>query len=210
MKNREEYTELTELELEEKYSHYKEELFNLRFQAVTGQLANPSRIQIVKHNIARILTQLSAIQKARIKNGLKEEFDTMLKEKNVDPMKVPLKEKLGLLKERLAWKARKLNQSIRSEVDFKVDELIKTLRGRISEKLRTEKGEKQAQLRASSKRLRDPKFTVRKKFLDKLSSMGLNEASQIASLKETKRAKLNELSRIRTLQRELATGKLPF
>lgn len=210
MKNREEYTELTELELEEKYSHYKEELFNLRFQAVTGQLANPSRIQTVKHNIARILTQLSAMQKARIKTGLKEEFDTMLKEKNVDPMKVPLREKLGLLKERLAWKARKLNQSIRSEVDFKVEELVKALRGKISEKLRNEKGEKQAQLRASSKRLRDPKFTVRKKFLDKLSSMGLNEASQIASLKETKRAKLNELSRIRTLQRELATGKLPF
>lgn len=56
MKNREDFSELNELELEEKYKHYKEELFNLRFQAVTGQLANPSRISLVRRNIARVKT----------------------------------------------------------------------------------------------------------------------------------------------------------
>jgi large subunit ribosomal protein L29 len=36
----------------------KEELFNLRFQMATGQLDNPSRIKIVRHDVARILTVL--------------------------------------------------------------------------------------------------------------------------------------------------------
>ena len=43
MKNREDFSELNEQELEDKYKHFKEELFNLRFQAVTGQLANPAK-----------------------------------------------------------------------------------------------------------------------------------------------------------------------
>ena len=34
----------------------KEELFNLRFQAVTGQLDNNRRLQVVRHDIARIYT----------------------------------------------------------------------------------------------------------------------------------------------------------
>jgi len=34
----------------------KEELFNLRFQAATGQLENNSRIKAVKRDIARIYT----------------------------------------------------------------------------------------------------------------------------------------------------------
>jgi len=36
----------------------KEELFNLRFQSATGQLDNPSRIKVVRHDIARLLTVL--------------------------------------------------------------------------------------------------------------------------------------------------------
>jgi large subunit ribosomal protein L29 len=36
----------------------KEELFNLRFQLVTGQLDNYSRIKEVKKDIARAMTQL--------------------------------------------------------------------------------------------------------------------------------------------------------
>ena len=36
----------------------KEELFNLRFQAATGQLENPGRIRSVKRDIARIYTVL--------------------------------------------------------------------------------------------------------------------------------------------------------
>ena len=36
----------------------KEELFNLRFQAATGQLDNASRLKAVKRDIARIYTVL--------------------------------------------------------------------------------------------------------------------------------------------------------
>ena len=36
----------------------KEELFNLRFQLVTGQLDNYSRIKAVKKNVARAMTEL--------------------------------------------------------------------------------------------------------------------------------------------------------
>lgn len=36
----------------------KEELFNLRFQLATGQADNTSRIEIVRHDVARVLTIL--------------------------------------------------------------------------------------------------------------------------------------------------------
>ena len=36
----------------------KEELFNLRFQAATGQLENNSRLRAVKRDIARIYTTM--------------------------------------------------------------------------------------------------------------------------------------------------------
>ena len=36
----------------------KEELYNLRFQLVTGQLDNYSRIKEVKKNVARAMTEL--------------------------------------------------------------------------------------------------------------------------------------------------------
>jgi large subunit ribosomal protein L29 len=52
-------TELRELpddELRLKLDEGKEELFNLRFQVVTGQLDNPRRIKEVKREIARVLT----------------------------------------------------------------------------------------------------------------------------------------------------------
>ena len=43
-------------ELETKVLEFKEELFNLRFQAVTRQLENPKRISNVKKDIARAMT----------------------------------------------------------------------------------------------------------------------------------------------------------
>jgi len=43
-------------ELETKLVEAKEELFNLRFQLVTGQLDNPMRIKQVRKQVARILT----------------------------------------------------------------------------------------------------------------------------------------------------------
>jgi large subunit ribosomal protein L29 len=44
--------------LEEKLRESKEELFNLRFQAATGQLESHGRLQQVRREIARIYTVL--------------------------------------------------------------------------------------------------------------------------------------------------------
>ncbi len=43
-------------ELVAKLSEAKAELFNLRFQAATGQLDNNRRLQVVRRDIARIYT----------------------------------------------------------------------------------------------------------------------------------------------------------
>jgi large subunit ribosomal protein L29 len=51
-----ELRELPDDELRQRYSEGKEELFNLRFQIVTGQLDDPRRIKEVKREIARVLT----------------------------------------------------------------------------------------------------------------------------------------------------------
>jgi len=48
--------DLTMAELEEELKKMKNELFNLRFQHVTGQLENPMRMTDVKRDIARIKT----------------------------------------------------------------------------------------------------------------------------------------------------------
>jgi large subunit ribosomal protein L29 len=51
-----ELRELADDELKQQLEEHKEELFNLRFQIVTGQLDDPRRIKAVKREIARILT----------------------------------------------------------------------------------------------------------------------------------------------------------
>ena len=48
--------ELAESDLEKELKKMKNELFNLRFQHVTGQLENPVRMRDVKRDIARIKT----------------------------------------------------------------------------------------------------------------------------------------------------------
>ena len=48
--------ELTMNELNEELKKMKNELFNLRFQHVTGQLENPMRMKDVKRDIAKIKT----------------------------------------------------------------------------------------------------------------------------------------------------------
>ena len=53
-----ELRELTDDELQEKLSDFKEELFNLRFQHATRQLDNPMRLKDVRRSIARIKTVL--------------------------------------------------------------------------------------------------------------------------------------------------------
>ena len=44
--------------LREELEKAKAELFNLRFQAATGQIENTGRIKVVKRDIARIMTVL--------------------------------------------------------------------------------------------------------------------------------------------------------
>jgi large subunit ribosomal protein L29 len=53
-------TELGDIDLLERLAETKEELFNLRFQNVTGQLDNSSRLGDVKRDIARIHTERRA------------------------------------------------------------------------------------------------------------------------------------------------------
>jgi large subunit ribosomal protein L29 len=48
--------DLTNADLETKLREAKEELFNLRFQAATGQLESHGRLRLVKRDIARIYT----------------------------------------------------------------------------------------------------------------------------------------------------------
>ena len=51
-----ELDELNDVDLETKLREAKEELFNLRFQAATGQLESHGRLRTVKKDIARIYT----------------------------------------------------------------------------------------------------------------------------------------------------------
>ena len=51
-----ELRELADDELASQLAENKEELFNLRFQIVTGQLDDPRRIRVVKTQIARVMT----------------------------------------------------------------------------------------------------------------------------------------------------------
>ena len=52
--------EINDGDLIEALNNSKEELFNLRFQLVTGQLDNFSRIKEVKKEVARAMTELRA------------------------------------------------------------------------------------------------------------------------------------------------------
>jgi len=54
--NAHELDELDATDLEAKLRESKEELFNLRFQAATGQLEGNGRLRTVKKDIARIYT----------------------------------------------------------------------------------------------------------------------------------------------------------
>jgi len=47
---------MTVEELMQQEKDHRKELFNLRFQKVTGEIENPMRIRQVKQGIARVLT----------------------------------------------------------------------------------------------------------------------------------------------------------
>jgi large subunit ribosomal protein L29 len=52
--------DLSDRDLLERLGEHKQELFNLRFQNVTGQLDNYSRLRQVNRDIARVNTELRA------------------------------------------------------------------------------------------------------------------------------------------------------
>jgi len=58
MNRAEMYHSQTTGELKEKLLSLKQELFNLRFQNSVGQLKNPQQLDIVKKDIARVMTIL--------------------------------------------------------------------------------------------------------------------------------------------------------
>ena len=47
---------MTDDELDHRLAERRQELFNLRFQSVTGSLENIARLKLTKREIARILT----------------------------------------------------------------------------------------------------------------------------------------------------------
>ena len=51
-----ELRDMTDEELEHRLAETRQELFNLRFQGVTGALENTARLTLAKREIARILT----------------------------------------------------------------------------------------------------------------------------------------------------------
>ena len=65
MKNN--YNDLSIQELTAEESKLRSELFNLTFQNKVGQLADTSRIRIVKKNIARVKTALNQKKSAGAK-----------------------------------------------------------------------------------------------------------------------------------------------
>jgi len=52
----EKFRDMTQVELNGELLKLKNELFNLRFQHVTGQLENPIKMRDVKRDIARVKT----------------------------------------------------------------------------------------------------------------------------------------------------------
>lgn len=51
-----ELRDLGDAELVEKLAQFKQELFDLRFSLVTGQLDNPTRLGLLRKDIARVRT----------------------------------------------------------------------------------------------------------------------------------------------------------
>ena len=60
-----EIRQLTEEELNTRLNDLKTELFNLRFQLASNQVANPMRISAVKKDIARVTTVMCANELGR-------------------------------------------------------------------------------------------------------------------------------------------------
>ncbi len=57
-----EIRDLSDKEKEEKVADLQQEYFNLRFQLATGKIENPSRLRLIRRDIARIKTIQNEIQ----------------------------------------------------------------------------------------------------------------------------------------------------
>jgi large subunit ribosomal protein L29 len=64
-----ELRELTDDDLGHRLAERRKELFNLRFQSVTGALENSTRLKLMKREIARILTIVHEREAEAAKNG---------------------------------------------------------------------------------------------------------------------------------------------
>ncbi len=60
-----EIKELTPEELDRQLEDSRRELLNLRIQSANGTLENPARINLVRKDIARMLTELQSRAKAK-------------------------------------------------------------------------------------------------------------------------------------------------
>ncbi|MDD4565657.1 MAG: 50S ribosomal protein L29 [Eubacteriales bacterium] len=58
--------EMTDIELNAEVKKLKNELFNLRFQHVTGQLENPIKMRDIKKEIARVKTIMKEKELKRV------------------------------------------------------------------------------------------------------------------------------------------------
>lgn len=67
-----EIRELTTDDLNDKLTEARTELFNLRFQMATSQLDNTARVNTVKKDIARVLTEQRAREIAAEKSAVAE------------------------------------------------------------------------------------------------------------------------------------------
>ncbi len=65
----EEIRKLSVEEIRSKLSDTREELMKLRFQQVTGQLTDTSRLRILRRDIARMETLLMESQRAAVVEG---------------------------------------------------------------------------------------------------------------------------------------------
>ena len=59
MKKPSELRKMTVDELKQEEANLRKELFNLRFQKVTGEIENPMRIKQTRKDIARVLTVMT-------------------------------------------------------------------------------------------------------------------------------------------------------
>ncbi|MBI4682317.1 MAG: 50S ribosomal protein L29 [Nitrospirae bacterium] len=67
MKKATKFRTMTEEELRQEETDLRKELFNLRFQQVTGEIENPLRIRHIRKDIARVLTVKN--EKLKVKRG---------------------------------------------------------------------------------------------------------------------------------------------